>query len=113
MKWSYLKVTNISLVDIWITISYASKGLINYVILLIIFAPLFYKINKSNEDAGLSLLKASWLTFIPTLIIYYFGVYVQSVYSANVVFIHGEFMLVYITLLSLGTGLLYYDRTDN
>lgn len=112
MKWDLLDVSGNTLLDLLLTVIYASKSIISYVILLMIFTPLFWKLSRTNDDTGLALLKASWLTFIPTIIWYYLGIFLQSTYSTSIKFIHGEFIILYVTLLALGTGLLYYDRTE-
>lgn len=113
MKWELLEITGNILFDFWLTVSNASKSLINYVILAMIFIPIFYKLSRTTDDTGLSFLKSGWLVFLPTLSLYYFSVWIQSNYNTAIKLLHGEFIILYVALLALGTGLLYYDRSEN
>jgi len=85
----------------------AVGGMYVYSILLVIWGTLLYRYQRTTQDFDLEIVRTLFAMNILGMIMYYWGV------SVNSVFIHGSVLIFTVLFNVLGGAFLYYQRNND
>ena len=90
-----------------IFINDAVSGLYIYSVMLIIWGVLLYRYQRTTQDLDLEIIRSMFAINILSIIVYYWGV------SVNSVFISGIILINTILFNIIGGAFLYYQRNND
>lgn len=83
------------------------SGLFMYTVLLVIWGVLLYRYQRTTQDLDLEIIRSMFAINILGIIVYYWGVSVDSV------FVSGTILIFTVLFNVLGGGFLYYQRSND
>jgi hypothetical protein len=93
--------------DIFVYTIIYTHTLLAYVYVIAPMFIAFYVFNRVQDDTGLSLLQSGLIGFIIAVLLFYMGV------QLGVTLMHGKTLALFVGVLSLGAGFMYYTRSND